>query len=128
MSRNDDNAGEVLYRLAVDQAPDAVVAIDLQGSITIWNHAAAKIFGYGRDEVLGQSLDLIIPERFREAHWEGFRNAVASGSTKYRGHAMKTRAQTKSGEKCYVDVAFSLLRSDEGQVIGAVATARKSVD
>jgi len=128
MSGVEGDAGDALYRLAVDQSPDAVIAIDLQGSITIWNRAAAEMFGYGRDEVLGRSLDLIIPERLRQAHWEGFRKAVASGSTKHRGRAMKTRAQAKSGEKCYVDFAFALLRGREGKVIGAVATARKSVD
>ena len=122
------DAVEALHRLAVDQAPDAIIATDLQGSITIWNRAATELFGYGRDEVLGRSLDIIIPERFRQAHWEGFRKAVASGSTKHRGRAMKTRAQSKSGEKCYVDFAFSLLRGREGTVIGTVATARKAVD
>jgi PAS domain S-box-containing protein len=123
-----EDAGEELYRLLVDQTPDAVIATDLEGAITVWNRAAAEMFGYGRDEVLGRSLDIIIPERFREAHWEGFRKAVASGSTKHRGRALKTRAQAKSGEKCYVDFAFSLLRGREDKVIGAVATARKSVD
>lgn len=128
MSRMEGDAGDTLDRLAVDQAPDAVIATDIQGLITIWNRAAEEIFGYGRDEVLGRSLDLIIPERFRQAHWEGFQKAVASGRTKHRGRAIKTRAQAKSGEKCYVDFAFSLLRGREGKVIGAVATARKSID
>jgi PAS domain S-box-containing protein len=128
MSGIEGDAADALYRLAVDEVPDAVIATDLQGSITIWNRAAAELFGYGGDEVLGRSLDIIIPERFQQAHWEGFRQAVASGTTKYRGRAVKTRAQTKSGEKCYVDFAFALLRGSEGKIMGAVATARKSVD
>ncbi len=128
MSGIEGHSTDALYRLAVDQVPDAVIATDLQGSITIWNRAAAEMFGYDDGEVLGQSLDIIIPERLRQVHWEGFRKAVASGATKYRGRVVKTRVQTKSGEKCYVDFAFSLLRGSEGKIVGAVATARKSIN
>ena len=60
-----------LAALLVEQAPDAVIFADREGTIREWNPAAERIFGYSRDEAVGQSLDIIVPERFREAHWRG---------------------------------------------------------
>lgn len=119
---------EELFRLAIDQAPDAVIVTDLQGSIRIWNAAAAGLFGYSSDEALGQSLNIIVPEHLREAHWKGFTEAMKSGRTKYGGHVIKTRATHKSGEKRYVNFAFSILRDQKEKVIGAMATARESAE
>ena len=68
-----------VFRLVVDQAPDAIIFADRQGMIQVWNKAAADLFGFPADEVIGLSLDIIIPEHLRHAHWEGFGRAVASG-------------------------------------------------
>jgi PAS domain S-box-containing protein len=54
-------------------AGDAIVVANADGSIAVWNPAAERIFGYTEREALGQSLDLIIPERLRHRHWEGYR-------------------------------------------------------
>ncbi len=96
--------------------------------IQVWNNAAADIFGYPRDEVIGRSLDIIIPEHLRRAHWEGFGKAVASGHTKHGRLAIKTRATHKTGQKLYVGLAFSVVRDREGKVIGAMATAREYIE
>src|SRR5688500_10225165 len=74
--------------LLFEQAPDAVVFADREGIIREWNESATAIFGHARDEAVGQTLDLIVPERFREAHWRGYDRALADGDTKYRGQAM----------------------------------------
>ena len=55
----------------VDQAPDAVIFSDLTGAIRVWNDAAVAVFGHTREEAIGQQLDLIVPERFREAMMMG---------------------------------------------------------
>jgi len=60
-------------------AGDAIVAADPQGAIVFWNPAAERIFGHTRSEALGRSLDLIIPERSRERHWEGYRRVMQTG-------------------------------------------------
>jgi PAS domain S-box-containing protein len=117
-----------LCRLIIDQGPDAVIFADRQGVIQIWNAAAADLFGYAADEAIGQSLNIIIPEKLRDAHWKGFHQAVATGHTKYGRHAIKTRAVHKNGEKRYVMIAFSVLRDSTGELIGAMATAREFVD
>ena len=113
-----------LFRLVVEQAPDGIICADREGVIQIWNSAAAELFGYLPEEAVGRSLDIIIPEHLRQAHWEGFGKAVASGHTKHVSGAMKTRATHKAGHKLYVILAFSVVKDREGQVIGAMATAR----
>ena len=67
----------VLYRAIVEQLPDAIVVADRAGLILVWNRAAASLFGFSATEAIGRSLDIIIPERFRAAHWEGFHRAAA---------------------------------------------------
>ena len=116
-----------LFRLVVDQAPDAIVFADRQGMIQLWNNAAADLFGFPPDEVIGLSLDIIIPEHLRHAHWEGFARAMASGHTKHGGRALKTRATHKDGQRLYVSLAFSVVNDRDGKVIGAMATAREFI-
>src|SRR5215210_9122463 len=78
-----------LARLAADSivasAGDAIVAADREGIIRVWNAGAVRIFGYGPDEALGVSLDLIIPEHLRAAHWAGWRAVVSTGRSRYGG-------------------------------------------
>jgi PAS domain S-box-containing protein len=117
-----------VFRLVVDQGPDAVIFADRQGVIQIWNNAAVDLFGYLPKEAIGRSLDIIIPEHLRHAHWESFGKAVSSGHTKHGRRALKTRATHKAGQKLYVSLAFSVVKDREGKAIGAMATAREFVE
>jgi PAS domain S-box-containing protein len=110
--------------LLFEQAPDAVVFADRDGIIREWNDAAAAIFGHACEEAVGQTLDLIVPERFREAHWRGYNRALSDGDTKYRGQAMPTRSVRKDGETIYVELTFAIVHDAAGVVIGALAHAR----
>jgi len=114
------------FQAIVEQAPDAVIFADRDGLIRVWNRAAEAVFGYTAGEVIGKSLDLIIPERLRAAHWEGFRRAIESGRTKHSGKAMTTRSMHKDGGKLYLDVSFGLVRDAAGEVVGALAIGRPS--
>jgi PAS domain S-box-containing protein len=113
-----------LFALLIDQAPDAIVFADRDGVIRVWNDAASEMFGHSRDEALGQGLDLIVPERFREAHWRGYRRALAEGATKYHGQSLPTRSVRKDGSDIYVELTFAIVRDGAGDVIGALAHAR----
>jgi PAS domain S-box-containing protein len=113
-----------LIEAIVEQAPDAMIYADGDGVIRIWNRAAETLFGFGAAEVLGESLDRIIPERFLRAHWDGFHQALRTGETKYTGRTLTTRSVRKNGDKLYVDLSFSLVRDHAGSVIGALAIAR----
>ena len=108
----------------LDDAADAVIYADRSGTIIRWNPAATALFGYSPAEALGQSLDLIIPEHLRAAHWKGFEAALASGAMKLAGKPTLTRALHKDGRKLYIEMTFALVRDSAGVVQGSVAMAR----
>ena len=112
------------FRAAVEQAPDAIIFADRAGAIQIWNRAAETVFGYAAAEVLGGSLDVIIPERLRPAHWDGFHRAIDSGQTKLGTSALTTRSVHKNGSKLYVELSFGLIRNEGGAIVGALAVGR----
>jgi PAS domain S-box-containing protein len=126
MAELDDEPG--LSGLLLEQAPDALIYADLTGTVRLWNASAERLFGFARSEVLGGSLDVIIPERFREAHWRGFERAIGAGSTQYAGRALTTRAIHKDGRALYVELTFSLPRDAGGKVIGVLAVARDGTE
>lgn len=118
------SADVTLFEILVAQAPDAMIFADRDGITRVWNSGAEAVFGYARDEMIGGSLDVIIPERLRCAHWQGFRKAIKTGNAKYAGRVLTTRAVHKSGSKLYVDLSFALVRDEAGAVIGSLAIAR----
>ncbi|MGE5669205.1 MAG: PAS domain-containing protein [Betaproteobacteria bacterium] len=113
-----------LAKAIVDQAGEAVIFAARDGTIRLWNRGAESIFGYAATEVLGTSLDVIIPERLRKAHWEAFDRAVNSGATKYGDRVLTTRSMRKNGDKLYVDLSFGLVKASDGSVLGAYAIGR----
>lgn len=113
-----------LARAIVEQAQEAVIFADRGGIIRLWNRGAEIVFGYAAAEALGQSLDLIVPERFRRAHNEGFRRAIETGHMRADGRVLTTRAQSKFGGRLYVDLSFGLIKDESGAVSGAFAIGR----
>ena len=109
----------------LDQMADAMIYADRAGKIARWNRAAVALFGYSSEEALGESLDLIIPEHLRAAHWRGFEAAMTSGEMKLQGRPTLTRAVHKSGRKLYVELTFAIVSSGAAdEVLGSVAVAR----
>ena len=108
----------------VAQAPDAIIVADVHGRIRSWNPAAERLFGWRADDVAGGSLDVIIPERLRQAHWDAYFRAIRSGTTTNGGRAMTTRSMHRDGSRLYVEMSFSLLADDAATVVGALAIAR----
>lgn len=112
------------FEALVEQLPVSVILADREGLIRAWNRASEALFGFSAQEVLGRSLDVIIPEHLRPAHWEGYNRSLATGATKYSGRVMTTRAVHKDGRKLYVDFSFAMLKDAAGTVVGAMATGR----
>jgi PAS domain S-box-containing protein len=113
-----------LAGLLIQQNPDAVIFADTAGVIRAWDGAADRVFGHAAEDAIGQSLDLIVPERFREAHWRGYNRALSEGSTKYSGQSLPTRSVRKDGMTVYVELTFAVVQNARGEVIGALAQAR----
>jgi len=110
-----------------DALHEAVIVTDTQGVIRMWNAGSEQLFGHARDNALGKTLELIIPERFRPAHDAGFAKAVATGTLRVGGRVITTRAQPADGRKLYVDFSFGLLKDDDGKVFGVFAVGREKV-
>lgn len=106
------------------QSPDAVIYADGDGVIRIWNTGAVRIFGHEADAAIGKSLDLIIPEDFRERHWAGWEQAAANKVTQYVGQSLPTRAMHANGEPFMVELSFAVALDGDGNAAGAIATAR----
>ena len=116
------------FKDILDQAPDGMIFADPGGIIRLWNQGAQNIFGYTSAEVLGKSLDIIIPERFRSAHWKGFYKAMETAHTIHAGLILRTRSVHKDGNKLYVDLTFGIVKNAAGAIRGSVAIARKATE
>lgn len=121
-----DRPSDDLYRAIVEQVCEALVYADRDGVIRLWNTAAETLFGVTAAEAVGKSLDIIIPERFREAHWKGYHAAIANGRTQHGAQVRTTRALHPDASKCYVDMSFGLVLAADGTAIGSIAMARRA--
>lgn len=117
-------SSEQIYRQIVDNARDAVIFADAEGVIRVWNSGAETIFGYQATEALGQTLDLIIPERFQERHWEGYRKVMATGVTKYTDDMLAVPAAKSDGTRISLEFTITLLKGEDGDVQGIAAIVR----
>ncbi len=108
----------------VAAAGDAIILADTAGTIRLWNPAAERIFGFSPSEVLGSSLDLIIPERLRARHWAGYREVMRTGQTRYGADVLRVPAIRKDGIRISIAFTVALLRAPDGQVSGIAALVR----
>ncbi|MCK8604287.1 PAS domain-containing protein [Desulfoferrobacter suflitae] len=113
-----------LCQQIVDGAMDAVIFADREGVIRLWNSGAEKMFGYSSSEALGQSLDIIIPERLRDRHWSGYRQVMASGVTRYGEQLLAVPAVRKDGTRISIEFTIVLVRDEKGEPIGSAAVIR----
>jgi PAS domain S-box-containing protein len=109
----------------VAAAADAVVATDREGIIRLWNPGAERIFGHRAEEALGRSLDLIIPERLRAAHWEGWRRVMQTGESRYgHGDLLSVPGIRKDGQRISVEFTIVPLKGADGAMMGMAAVMR----
>jgi PAS domain S-box-containing protein len=106
-------------------ATDAVVATNREGIIQAWNPGAERIFGHRAEEALGQSLDLIIPERLCARHWEGFRHVMATGeSHDGEGDLLSVPGLRQDGQRISLEFTIVPLKDEQGQMQGIAAVMR----
>ena len=110
-----------LCRKIVENSPMAIMFADREGKIRLWNSGAETVFGYMAKEALGQSLDLIVPERQRQRHWEGWDKVMASGVTKYGRDPLAVPAMRKDGSRISIEFNVVLVRAESGELAGVAA-------
>ena len=115
---------EVDFEQLVRSMGDAVVVTDGKGDIVLWNAAATRIFGFSEAEALGRSLDIIIPERQRGRHWDGYEKTMSSGQTRYGTTLLRVPALHKDGHTLSIAFTVALLKGAQGQVEGVGAIIR----
>ena len=124
MTQIRNGASDALAGDIVNCMHEAVIVADLKGVVVVWNHGAETLFGFTADEAIGQSVELIVPEKMRNAHWDGFNKAIAHGDTLSAKGSRMTRALQKNGEPLYVDMSFAMVKNASGELTGSIAVAR----
>lgn len=103
---------------------DAIVVCDASGAITFWNPAAVRLFGFAENEALGKSLDLIVPEKQRQRHWDGYDKTMQTGKTRYGNDVLRVPALHKDGHTLSIAFTVAMLFSPEKTVTAIIAIIR----
>lgn len=114
-----------LAQAVLNTSSDAIIAADGKGIITFWNPGAQRLFGHPSAEALGKSLDIIIPERLRERHWEGYHRVMSGGKSRYEnGALLAVPAIKRDGMRISVEFTIIPLQDKDGGLAGLVAIMR----
>jgi PAS domain S-box-containing protein len=112
------------FEAMVQAFGDGVIACDVAGTIVFWNAAATRIFGFSAGEATGQSLDLIIPQRQQQRHWDGYHKTLATGETRYGSDVLRVPAVHKEGKPLSIAFTVALLHAPDGAMAGIAAVVR----
>lgn len=112
------------FKQLVASLGDAVIAADAAGNITLWNPAAERMFGHIEIEAMGKSLDLIIPQRQQQRHWDGYHKTMETGVTRYGHDVLRVPAAHKDGHSLSIAFTVALLHSPDGKISSIVAVIR----
>jgi PAS domain S-box-containing protein len=119
------NFSDLLARSLISTRSDAIIAADRDGVIHFWNPGAERIFGYVENDAVGRSLNLIIPERLQQRHWDGYRHTMESGKSRYgEGDLLSVPALHKNGSTISVEFTVIPLRDESGKMVGMAAIVR----
>ena len=112
----------------IDCIGDAVIVADAHEKIVLWNAAATRIFGYSEEEALGNTLDLIVPERQRQKHNEGYSKSMETGTTRYGTSLLKVPARHKDGRTLSIAFTVGMLFDEKNQASGVAAVIRDETE
>jgi PAS domain S-box-containing protein len=114
-----------LAEAVVTESAEAIVVTDPDGIILLWNNGAARIFGFSAADVMGQSLDVIIPEKLRARHWQGYQQTMLTGYTRYGDKLLSVPALHRDGHRLSIEFSVALLRDEADQIVGISAIMRE---
>ena len=114
-----------LARALLGTSSDAIIAADKDGIVRFWNPGAERIFGYTSEDAIGQSLDIIIPERLRKRHWDGYQQVMQGGESRYgHGDILAVPSIRKDGAGISVEFTIVPLTDEAGRLNGVAAIMR----
>jgi PAS domain S-box-containing protein len=116
-----------IAKAVLSTSSDAIVAADKRGTIVFWNPGAERIFGFGVNEAVGQSLDIIIPERLRKRHWDGYYQVMDTGKSRYdHGDILAVPGMKRDGAQISIEFTIAQVRDNTGELNGLVAIMRRN--
>jgi protein-histidine pros-kinase len=124
-------AAEAKFRGLVESAPDAIVMTRLDGTIVLVNRQAELLFGYGRDELLGQSVELLVPERFRGPHITHRLRYAEAPRTRPMGSGLELSARHQDGSEIAVAINLSPVEAGDELLVTSIirdVTDQKSLE
>ena len=115
----------MLARALLGTSSDAIIAADKDGVVRFWNPGAERIFGYTSEDAVGQSLDIIIPERLQKRHWDGYQQVMEGGESRYgHGDILAVPGIRKDGAGISVEFTIVPLTDEAGRLNGVAAIMR----
>lgn len=111
---------ESRFRKLIEAAPDAIIEVDRDGRIVLQNAITEKLFGYSREELLGLSVETLIPESLHSRHQEHRERFGVHPVTRPMGHGLTLLGKRKDGSLFPVEISLSPLESDDGLHVTAV--------
>jgi PAS domain S-box-containing protein len=108
---------ETIFRSLLEAAPDAMVVVDAHGRILFVNARTEILFGYGREQLLGQSVEHLVPARFRDGHANHRRAFTTESRVRPMGAGVQLYGQRKDGTEFPVDISLSPLETEEGKLV-----------
>ena len=119
------NLSDLLASAVLSTRSDAIIAADTDGIIRFWNPGAERIFGHSAADAVGRSLDLIIPERLQQRHWDGYRHTMKTGESRYgEGDMLAVPALHKNGTTLSIEFTIMPVKDESGRAIGMGAIIR----